>query len=138
LGSGNRLEVEKQSLRTGNNPTATLLKLVTPLLCLVSDVLLCWLQISVLFAASGDQAAGLAEALAIVACEQGPAAEAFAAAFAEALSQAAPRSDGCVVLTAANASTYCSSGSAFADANSTFSKVSHRTVSDDENRANDL
>lgn len=89
---------------------------------------------SVLFAASGDQATGLAEALAIVACEQGPAAEPFAAAFAEALSQAAPRSDGCVVLTAANASTYCSSGSAFADANSTFSKVSCLFVNDESNQ----
>lgn len=81
---------------------------------------------SALPAAGGDQAAGLSRAIAVLACEGGAPAEAFAQALADALAQpGAGRVAGCSVLTSADttANTRCGSTSAFAAPNSTFSQV---------------
>lgn len=93
-----------------------LLGLLTPASPLPLPVLCC-------AAAGGDQAKGLAAAIAVVSCEGGASAEAFAQALSQSISQD-PKT-GCTVLTTAKSVAYASCGpsGAFASSSSTISKV---------------
>lgn len=79
-------------------------------------------------AAGGDQAAGLVQAIAVVTCNGGASAEAFA----EALKRTIVKDPvtGCDVLTTAKATAYarCGPTGAFASASSAISKVSTRST----------
>jgi hypothetical protein len=86
------------------------------------SVHMCWLLVC--FAAGGDEAQGLAAAIAEVSCEGGASAEAFA----RALSQSIQRdpTTGCDVLVTASSYAFATCGptGAFADAGSTVTRVS--------------
>jgi hypothetical protein len=75
-------------------------------------------------AAGGEQAAGLAAAIAVVSCEGGASAEAYAKALSQVIEK--DKKTGCDVLVTAKSYAFakCGPSGAFAEAGSTITKVS--------------